>query len=265
MRTRKNNNIIRISGYRVRFLEPRTQAHQWARVKKEVETLMPIYNLAAQEPFFLDDALKGYEPLDLTTMALRDGELLLCRYEGDDTPVGVVMISEILHQRKAKIDAYALPQFREDFRGRAKMVELIGEVIEYCFKPFPEGLGLQKLKAEVCADNLASLKACRALGFHWIGTSSLDALFNGEPRDTVLLELLNPEFFTNAISQISSGTDLQPSTELHNTADPVSTGSDRRNGDNEGSGENGSDAPELVTARRVVKSTRPSRPRKVRK
>lgn len=266
------SNIERYSGYRLRFGEPRSYEFRKVGLKKQVEQLLPLYTLAAQEPFFMDDALRGYEPIDVVMTALTEGELFLCRWGDDPVPVGIVMISEILHERKAKIDAYALPQWRENMTGRRAMAVMIHEIIDYCFRPFvhnpakptEDALGLLKIKAEVCRDNMPALSACRALKFQSVGLSPFDALFNGEPRDTLLLELLNPEFFTNAVSQISAGAELHASPELHSTTSPPSTSGNERNRDNEADRQNGRNAPIVATTGRN-KPAKSSRPRKVRK
>lgn len=266
------SNISRYSGYRLRFGEPRSYEFRKAGLRKQVEELMPIYGFAAREPFFIDDALRSYEPIDVAMTALTEGELFLCYWGDDPTPVGVVMISEILHERKAKIDAYALPQWRESHAGRRAMSTIIKEIIAYCFRPFAhdpktpasDGLGLQKIKAEVCRQNHAALRACAALGFGYVGVSPSDALFNGVPGDTVLLELLNPEFFTNAVSQISTGAQLHTSTELHSANPAPGALSNRGQGDNETDSANGVDATRLAPAI-SDKPARSRRSRKVRK
>lgn len=163
-----------------------------------MEQLRPLYIEAAKEPFFLDDGIRDGDPVNLLMHVLQKGEFFLCMTHELGTPdnkvVGFAILRDISHGRFAYLEAWANPEFRGP-DGKAAMDHHFKEIIEYAFTEWPKGLGLQKIKAEVCVANLPCLYTCDRLGFEPVGRSQLDQFHNGLAYDSVLLELLNPAIF----------------------------------------------------------------------
>lgn len=193
--------LRRFSGYRIKFSEKNKQAWHWGNLRKTVQQLVPFFELAMQEPFFIDDALKQLAPLDLIMYALRDGEIFACI--ADDQLVGICSFREIKPGRSAIYDAWAVPEFRAP-EHRDKIFQLANEVMEYAFRDFPDGLGLVKVKADIAVGNVPAIVTAQNLGFVPVGMSPLDAFHNGEVHDSLLLELLNPSYFGSAVEVIKS-------------------------------------------------------------
>jgi len=242
--------LRRFSGYRIRFVEQAKQAWHWGNLRNSLQAngLPQIFEAALQEPFFIDDDLRGMDPLDLLMYALRDGEIFACFADGE--LIGICSFRDIKHCRSAQYDAWVAPEHRGP-EGKAKIYQLVKEVMEYAFRDFPKGLGLKKVKADIAMGNLPALVTAQRLGFIQVGQSPLDAFHNGELHDSLLLELLNPEFFGSAVEviktdefrrgfeQAASGTAVRSdegSAELR-----IATGSER---DSSGSDERETDSPE---------------------
>jgi RimJ/RimL family protein N-acetyltransferase len=193
-------NLKRFSGYRIRFEEPAKQVWAWGNLKHSVQQLVPIFQAALQEPFFVDDNLRQSDPLGLIMFALRDGEIFACF--ADDELVGICSFRDIKHERSAIYDGWATPAMRAR-ENKDKVHTLFREMMDYAFNDFGAGgLGLKKVKCDIAEANIPALVTTQALGFQQVGTSPLDAFHNGELHDSVLLELLNPKFFGSAVEDI---------------------------------------------------------------
>jgi len=205
--------IKRFSGFR-----KTSDPFQVVKLRRGVEQYAPVLELIAKEPFFLDDAYRQMTPVDMVMNLLSNGEVYFC-FLGEAL-VAFLSINQILPGRHGTFDAWVSPPFR----GNRAVTHAIGKelIVDYAFAPFgPFGLGLQKLKANITGANLAAGRAAIAIGFVAIGVSPGDALHDGIPYDTVLLELLNPAYFApNAGESLSNGpqdseaSDLQSSAEL---------------------------------------------------
>lgn len=196
---------VRYSGYRILF--SKNQAIDFGALRNAMEQLRPLYDAAAQEPFFLDDGVRDGDPVNLLMHVLQKGEFFLCMTQplgtADNKVVGFAILRDISHGRFAYLEAWANPEFRGP-EGKAAMDHHFKEIIEYAFTEWPKGLGLQKIKAEVCVANLPCLYTCDRLGFEPVGRSQLDQFHNGLAYDSVLLELLNPAIFRPVAESIKS-------------------------------------------------------------
>lgn len=227
-----NTELRRYTGYRLKFLEPRQQPYAWAELQRNLQPLAPLMEAASQEAYFLDDYLRGLTPAQLLTVGLQDGEIFLALHAGK--VAGLMMLRDIIHERSATWEAWAHPEYRSDYRHRKVLSHFAHEVIEYAFKPYgKDGLGLIKLKAEICSQNRPALRAAMALGFRVTGMSWLDAFYNSLPHDMVLLERLNPQYFNLANpdpihveeeARTAPDADLHPGTSLHAAASASSGG-----------------------------------------
>lgn len=193
--------LRRYTGYRIRFKPEHEQPWRWGNLKNSVLPLIPYFEQALEEPFFVDDTLRGQKPLDLINYALRDGEIFACYADGQ--LVGICSFRDIRQERSAIYDAWAVPEFRGP-EGKEKVFQLAEEVMRYAFEPWPNGLGLSKVKVDIAIANTAALTTAVALGFVQVGLSPCDAFHNGEVHDSVLLELLNPAMFGPAVEVIET-------------------------------------------------------------
>src|SRR5579883_1733916 len=193
---------LRFTGYRLQL--QRSSPYEWEKLKRSLAPYLEAWTIALSEPFVLDDCMKGAVPFDLLMQHLAAGELFVCIHNGN--LAALVTITNIVHERHADFHAWANPLFRTDFRNRRILSKFAHEIIDYAFAPFgmtiKDGLGLKKLKAQVPIINRPAGRAARALGFIEVGMSPLDALYNGQPFDTILLELLNPVYFGPAKVEI---------------------------------------------------------------
>lgn len=193
-------DLKRFSGYRIRFNEPAKQVYAWGNLKTSAQTLLPMFQAALTEPYFVDDSLRQQDPLSLIMFALRDGEIFVCLADGE--LVGICSFRDIKHERSAIYDGWATPEMRKP-ENKHKVHALFREMMDYAFNDFgPDGLGLKKVKCDIAVANIPALVTTQALGFQQVGLSPLDAFHNGELHDSVLLELLNPEFFGSAVEDI---------------------------------------------------------------
>lgn len=162
------------------------------KLRRGIEPYLPILQAAMQEPFFMDDCFKGAPLIEIAMEFLRDGEVFFCLVDG--RLAAFAAIDNILHERHGYFHAWVHP----DFRGKREVTHVIAKelITDYAFAPFGQfGLGLKKLKAVVTGYNEIGGRAALAIGFQHTGVSPCDALHDGVPCDTVLMELLNPDFF----------------------------------------------------------------------
>ena len=191
-------DIKRFSGFRLQFLEPRAAQFQWQQLVQQMQPFKPIIQAASQEPYWLDDTLRGMTPEQLLTNGLANGEFFAAIFEGK--LVCIATVRDIFREHSGYFEGYSLPEFRT-LAGRRLVHQVANEIADYAFAPFGEdGLGLIKLKAEVAQSNRPALCAMRSLHYKVYGSSLADALHHGQYQDTLHLELLNPAFF-NAVQQ----------------------------------------------------------------
>lgn len=196
---------------------PEKRPYKLASLSQSLESL---YAAAMQEEFFIDDFYKQANPRNVLSGALMNGEFFLSKSDGD--VVGFLLLRGILPGRHAFMEAYALPKYRGP-EGKEIIYACFKEVVDYAFSE--TGLGLKKIKAEICQSNLPALVTCEALGFLPIGMSPLDQFHLGAPYDTVLLELLNPDYFGLEPETLNNGREQQSTigAAIH-AADAIPTG-----------------------------------------
>jgi RimJ/RimL family protein N-acetyltransferase len=192
-------NIQRFSGFR----KPNRTPYQWAQLRAAIEPYAAVLQVIMQEPYFLDDSLKSMSAVDVAMQLLHTGEIYFCFY--GDKLAAFFYLSNILPERHATFGAWVQPEFR----GNRQATYLIAKelITDYAFAPFgPMGLGLKKLKGEITRANEIAGRAALAIGFQEFGISPCDALHDGIPYDTVLLELLNPDYFApERVETLSNG------------------------------------------------------------
>lgn len=205
-------SITVFSGYRLRFVEPQHQPAAQEIILRQLEPYVPVIALI-NEPYLLDDAIRGLPAEQLLVMGLAGGEFIVCM-DGDKL-VAFVWLQQIIHQRSAYIEAWATPDYRNDYRGRKIIADCAHQVIDYAFRPLGPvstgGLGLIKLKARTAVPNRAAIRAMASLGFKQTGYSPVDGLYYSTPTDILELELLNPRIFGKAETQVANA--LQQTTD----------------------------------------------------
>lgn len=223
---RVETDITRYSGYRLRSLPIDQQVYMREALMQKVKYLEPIAQKILSDHQYCDDVWRSATPMQLLAFNLQNGEIFDCRAYGE---LGAVCsLHDIQHQRSAFYEGWSEPQFRT-FKGRKALVAFARDLFAYAFRPWgDDGLGLKKIKAEVSAENILALKACRALGFKEYGYSPLDSLHRGKPTDMVHLELLNPAYFPPVVGdslngqgrrgQSPAGSSLRASSTIHNAA-----------------------------------------------
>jgi len=208
--------LIRFSGYRLRGLPPDQAIYRWTAMRNQVEKYVPyLQNLPLG--FYADDVYKNLPIIDTLMGKLQNGEIYFA-FTGQRF-VGLAAITDIEYGRNAYIEAIAAPEFIKSFAvGKAT-----GELITYAFADFGDaGLGLKKLKAGVMKANMGVLTWLQKIGFNPAGILQGEVLHMGIPHDMILLELLNPKFFSvdkriisndrqrTVTSPIPPATSLQP-------------------------------------------------------
>lgn len=190
--------MMRFSGLRLPSEEGQARVYSWAALIQSVMAYAPIIQMALDAPFGLDDRYRGLSPKAIFERVLIEGEFFA--FFSGDKFVGFSIFYGITPQRSAYWGTFAMPEFRlkSVIRLAAK------DLIEYAFKPWPEGLGLIKLKADVPESNRPALRATSRLGFVPIGASLMEGLYYGKPENMILLELLNPAVFKPVIDEVKS-------------------------------------------------------------
>jgi RimJ/RimL family protein N-acetyltransferase len=220
-------DIKRISGYRLQFLEQKLRLFRGQKMVQDLQPLLHLVDLWKQEPFYLDDMLASQSPMNILSWGINSGELFVIVH--DHAIIGTVKLSFIIPGRFAQMDVWGVPQIRQGYANNKIVAKTAHEIIDYAFKPFGEdGLGLMKLKANICVQNVPALKAARALRFKQFGVSPLDGFYGGQVYDIVQLELHNPVYFAPTIEDLPSGkpthadtADVHSPTELHEPAESV--------------------------------------------
>jgi RimJ/RimL family protein N-acetyltransferase len=182
--------IIRLSGYRLNGLPVEQANYRWAALRGEVAKYLHYF---ADIPpgFYLDDAQINEPLIDLMMGRLVGGEIYLVFSRQQF--VGMCALTGIQFGRKAYIEAIAHP----NYIGSHIVGKAMGEILTYAFKDFGDnGLGLKKIKAIVAHANGRVANMLLKVGFKVVGTLVGEALHGGVPHDMILLEFLNPKFFS---------------------------------------------------------------------
>jgi [ribosomal protein S5]-alanine N-acetyltransferase len=69
------------------------------------------------------------------------------------------------------------------YAGSGRMREALQLVVERCFTPLPEGLGLHRLEVNIQPDNMRSIGLAKRVGFRFEGFSPRFLYINDEWRD----------------------------------------------------------------------------------
>jgi RimJ/RimL family protein N-acetyltransferase len=193
-------NITRFSGYRLGKEKLTPEKYSWRMIalRDEIQKkYIPFLN-NIDWGYFLDDAERNIPLIDSLMNKVQNGEL----YFVDDGKefIGLAAITPIHFGRNGYIEAIAMPKFH----GSLAVGKAMGDLIVYAFKEYVnDGLGLKKLIARVAADNMQVIEMLGKAGFNPCGILKGEMLCGGVPRDIVMLELLNPEFFGVQVEQIS--------------------------------------------------------------
>lgn len=214
--------LIRLSGYRLnrdfkeRKLTQEQLAYKWAALRTEVQKYVPLFQ-QMDTGFYLDDGDKVLAPLDLLMGKLQNGEIYIVHSKGEF--VGVAAITDIAYGRNAYIEGIASSKYH----GTVEVGKAIGELLTYAFNDYEDnGLGLKKLKATVVSDNMRAIKKAGKVGFNPAGILKGESLHMGVPHDMILMELLNPKFFSVDTKVISNEQrPISTSDSLHELREPA--------------------------------------------
>lgn len=207
-------DLVRFSGYRLKGLPPEQLAYRWAALRTEVEKYLPLLKQLPLNGFYLDDAEKQTLVIDALMGKLANGEVYFAFSKSQF--IGLGAITDIAYGRNAYIEAITVPCVSRFAVGKG-----MGELLTYAFNDFPAGLGLKKLKATVAQPNMPVIKMLMKVGFVPAGLLRSEALHMGIPQDMMLLEYLNPKFFS-VDKQVISNVKRTTSSELSD--DPVHFG-----------------------------------------
>jgi RimJ/RimL family protein N-acetyltransferase len=182
------------------------QLEQAKLVKEVAHHWGALWDTARKEQFVFDEWVNNLPIEQLLFSVLHAGEIRICHTDGK--VIGFVAFRDLMPGRSAHFEAFAFPKYRKT----RTLAQASKEAVKYAFDPWPQGLGLQKLKAEVSNLNQPGYRGARAMGFEITGYSQGDGLFQGVPTDMIALELLNPIIFgeqhgqaeTSSVQSLSS-------------------------------------------------------------
>ncbi|OIV36723.1 GNAT family N-acetyltransferase [Mangrovactinospora gilvigrisea] len=169
-------------GFRVRIREPRASD-------------APLYAAAVRRSAELIGQWNPVEPDGFPDLLHRQGDALrtfLLINEEDGGLAGKVNVSGIARGRFCNAslgyDAY-LP-----YAGTGRMTEGLLLVVDRCFAPEPEGLGLHRLEVSVQPGNTRSLALAKRVGFRHEGFSPRFLYLNDAWRDHERFALTSEEW-----------------------------------------------------------------------
>jgi RimJ/RimL family protein N-acetyltransferase len=191
----ENCKMISYSGYELKSQVNNPEAYRsnWDRLVKNTDNLIPLFEIALGEPFLVQDAYRRLGARAVMNAGLFNGELLVCLH--GDRVVGLCFVHRIEPSQSAELEYWAAPAYRQ-----SKYVWYFAKrTMAHIWKKH----NLRKLKANVCSQNTAALKAIRRMGFFQVGMSPEDASFGGRYYDMVMLEAYNPEHFKPVVQVIA--------------------------------------------------------------
>ncbi len=156
----------------VRVPRPEDEKPYLAAVRRSLDHIRP-WNPISADPAEFRAWLDRLERGELVSYLIVNRE--------DDGLVGVCNVANIVRRRfqNATLGYNAfLP-----YAGTGRMTEGMRLVVDRCFAPEPEGLGLHLLEINVQPDNLRSIALARRLGFRYEGFSPRMLYINGAWRD----------------------------------------------------------------------------------
>ncbi len=115
-------------------------------------------------------------------------ETLICK--ADDQVAGIAIFSE-LSARSGLFIGWIAPEFREGFANQKVTRSLLhGDVLDYAWSD----LKLIRLEARCHPSNSGAMSLLANLGFSYVGTCRADMLIDGTLSDTLLWDLVNPDY-----------------------------------------------------------------------
>lgn len=182
-----------LSGIRFKSDVPEFRAaEQQLKRKKFMKLFAPLIQEAKQSTLFIEDGLAN-TPAEVIVdkFLVNNVEAFIVRDENDNF-IGFHALENVQVFKHAELHSWSHPEAVGLHDRRCKLQSL-DEVIQYAFTPWPEGLGLLKIKARVCEENIPTLKICHRFGFVCVGKLMMEALHGGQLRNMLLLELYNPQ------------------------------------------------------------------------
>lgn len=187
-------------------MEPNESARviRWNKMVNEANKYLPVVADVVNEPMYIDDIYKSLTPAEQLQRLLWTGELLisLVGEQADKmVVVGFATLSDLVVGRSATLGGWVSPAFRSKSLSVQKMIRkfIREDILTYAFNT----LGLQKLKCEMSVHNRPAVRFAHNLGFRGIGILQSEVYFNGIAHDTLMAELLNPQFFSPVEELIS--------------------------------------------------------------
>ena len=228
--------IVRIdmlSGIRFKSDVPEFRsAEQQLKRKKFMKLFAPLIQEAKRSTLFIEDGLAATPPEAIVDQFLVNGvEAFLVRDE-EGGFIGFHALENIGVYKHAELHSWSPPEASGLHERRCKLQSL-EEVIAYAFAPWPEGLGLLKIKAKVCEENLVTLKICHRFGFVCVGKLMMEALHGGQLRNMLLLELYNPQVVGTG-DFIDDSRNVEQCAELPRDVEPSSVSGVERPVDSDG-------------------------------
>ena len=188
--------IVRIdmlSGIRFKSDVPEFRAaEQQLKRKKFMKLFAPLIEDAKKATLFIEDGLAN-TPAEVIVdkFLVNNVEAFIVRDERDNF-IGFHAFENIQVFKHAELHSWSSPD-ASGIHDRKCKLQSLDEIIAYAFAPWPEGLGLLKIKARVCEENIPTLKICNRFGFVCVGRLMMEALHGGQLRNMLLLELYNPQ------------------------------------------------------------------------
>lgn len=182
-----------LSGIRFKSDVPEFRtAEQQLKRKKFMKLFAPLIEDAKKATLFIEDGLAA-TPAEVIVdrFLVNNVEAFIVRDERDNF-IGFHALENIQVFKHAELHSWSHPEAVGLHDRRCKLQSL-DEIIQYAFAPWPEGLGLLKIKARVCEENIPTLKICNRFGFVCVGRLMMEALHGGVLRNMLLLELYNPK------------------------------------------------------------------------
>ncbi len=182
-----------LSGIRFKSDVPEFRAaEQQLKRRKFMKLFAPLIEEAKKATLFIEDGLAN-TPAEVIVdrFLVNNVEAFLVRDE-EDSFIGFHALENIQVFKHAELHSWSHPEATGLHDRRCKLQSL-EEVIQYAFAPWPAGLGLLKIKAKVCEENMPTLKICHRFGFVCVGKLMMEALHGGRLRNMLLLELYNPQ------------------------------------------------------------------------
>ena len=178
--------IIRSSVLRLNGASPTIGQDIENEIAIAVKLATPILEESRKEDWLYYDFSLNFTIEQNIRAGVLDSEIHLCEVDGEIA--GFMKFSNIIVGKCANIEIYISPKYRK----AGVLKEFCERMEQYVFTPFPEGLGVIKLKCFVHPENKASLAACKCTGFRTAAFLPFEGLFKGTWHPMIYLELYPP-------------------------------------------------------------------------